>query len=423
MIQMVLSNRVKYSLGLIATALFFFCNAYSQQYLKKGYQKELLKIAGENRWILFEPNPVITGDPGTWDAGALGSMSVLIVKDTLHLYYESWGVRGEGWDHSDYASLQIGHATSVDGINWTKDQHNPIIPKGEEGSFDYLGTWDPFVLHEDGVFKMWYGGGVKPNEIGYATSKDGSRFIKQKQISFDLKAVEDMHVVHDISASKYYMYYWHRAAKGGATLLRAASKNETDFDFSKAEPVVIEGEVYPGRYKFTHVFMEEGKWVMFYSNFLPATGCVDATVRFATSDDGVNWQLIHNHMLDGMDAEVVKAGRELYLMYYAPQGFFDRANCDIRLAVYRGKLEDMETHTALVENNIETRENIFKELTLRDLGKYSKQHELSSAEKECLFPVLKERSRCIYEITTTMHGDAQKNSSSKVYEGIRIKNY
>ena len=33
-------------------------------------------------------------------------------------------------DWSDFTSLQIGHATSPDGIHWTKDPANPILPKG-----------------------------------------------------------------------------------------------------------------------------------------------------------------------------------------------------------------------------------------------------------------------------------------------------
>ena len=405
--------RVRVSIIILLAGLFFQGNAFSQHFLRSEYQRELRKIAGESSWRLFDENPVITGDPGSWDAGALGSMSVLIVNGTLHLYYESWGVRGEGWNHSDYASLQIGHATSVDGINWTKDAQNPVIPIGEKGDFDFQGTWDPFVLFEEGIYKMWYGGGVKPNEIGYATSIDGSRFTKQKQLSHNLNAVEDMHVVHDAQTGKYYMYFWHRAAKGGAVLLRAESRNETDYDFSKPESVLIEGEIYPGRYKFSHVFQEQDLWWMYYSNFTPATGCVDATVRCAVSDDGVNWKLIHNQLLDGMDAEIVKAGRELYLMYYAPQGYFDRSACDIRLAVYNGKLSDMETRTDPVAFSNDRLEIIFTELALKDLEKFTGQYDLSSKDQERVLPILKERSRCMHEIGRILQGEEQVAAMKK----------
>ena len=67
------------------------------------------------------------------------------------MYYEAWGVRGDS--AADYKSLQIGHATSTDGVNWVKDPVNPVLPKGNGSDWDCDGTWDPFVLRENGVFK------------------------------------------------------------------------------------------------------------------------------------------------------------------------------------------------------------------------------------------------------------------------------
>ena len=82
---------------------------------------------------------------------------------------------GRPWPSSqDYRSLQIGHATSRDGLHWTKDPANPVLPKGTASAWDREGTWDPFVLHEDGVFKMWYGDGMDDHGgWGYAVSTDG----------------------------------------------------------------------------------------------------------------------------------------------------------------------------------------------------------------------------------------------------------
>ncbi|MHC4437897.1 MAG: hypothetical protein ACYS3S_11095, partial [Planctomycetota bacterium] len=84
---------------------------------------------------VHQANPVIRpGRKGQWDAGALGSMSVLKVGDILHMYYEAWGVRSEKeWDAKEYESLQIGHATSRDSIHWTKDPRNPVLPRGAKG--------------------------------------------------------------------------------------------------------------------------------------------------------------------------------------------------------------------------------------------------------------------------------------------------
>ncbi len=51
-------------------------------------------------WKAYDGNPVLSvGETDAWDAGALGSMSVLKVGDTFHMYYEAWGVRSDAvWD-------------------------------------------------------------------------------------------------------------------------------------------------------------------------------------------------------------------------------------------------------------------------------------------------------------------------------------
>ena len=53
---------------------------------------------------------------------------------------------------------QMGHATSQDGINWTKDTNNPVLTLGPSGSWD--DAWSAFgeVSYTDGAFKMWYSG-------------------------------------------------------------------------------------------------------------------------------------------------------------------------------------------------------------------------------------------------------------------------
>lgn len=135
-------------------------------------------------------------------AGALGSMTVVKVGDFYHMYYEAWGDQGTGG--LDYYSLQIGHAVSP----------------------------------------------------------DGSHFVKKGQIS-RLGNVEDIHVVHDTAKARYYLYYWDRRREP-LGLLRAESCNETDFDFGRAAPIKIEGEKYPGMYKFSHVFLDGGAWYMYY---------------------------------------------------------------------------------------------------------------------------------------------------------------
>jgi predicted GH43/DUF377 family glycosyl hydrolase len=196
------------------------CKTNSQSEASPSILDSLKQIASTEGFKPYEANPVLQpGEEGTWDAGALGSMSVLKVGDIFHMYYEAWGVRSEKeWDAAEYETLKIGHATSKDGIHWTKDPNNPVLPQGEKGEWDATGVWDPYVIYEDGSFKMWYGGGGGryPNYgWAYAVSEDGSNFKKKGLIGKNNRAgVEDVHVVHDKESGLYFLYYWHGHDEG-----------------------------------------------------------------------------------------------------------------------------------------------------------------------------------------------------------------
>ena len=346
-----------------------FCQAQNPPPLATQYQRmldgtlpgilttdQVRKLAGQGFWQPYQGNPVVAcGAEGEFDHAALGTPSVVKVGDIYHLYYETWEkpgaalvVKGKSkfggrisYDRptGDYTTLHIGHAISRDGVRWIKDPQNPVIGRGKEGEWDHVGTWDPFVIFEDGIFKMWYGAGVQRTcDWAYAESKDGTHFEKKGRISH-LGRVEDCHVVHDRASGKYLMYYWDRA-KQPMGLFVAESDGEMRFDFAGARPIRIEGEQYPGQYKFTHVIQENGRWYMFYANFSrPHAG--DAVTRLAVSADGYQWKSVNRNLLIGHDAEVILSANGLYLMYYGPLGYFDAMACDIRLAVFAGKLDDL----------------------------------------------------------------------------------
>ena len=302
--------------------------------------KSMELLAGRDEFQVYHGNPILApGDPDEWDAGAIGSMSVALVDGVYHMYYEAWGRPDPNVDGVDYATLQIGHAVSLDGVHWRKDPANPVLRKGAANEWDEKGTWDPFVIFEDGRFKLWYGGGIHPAcDWGYAESDDGSNFTKHGRIS-QLNHVEDDHVFHDDGAGRFYMYYWDRQHEPNG-LFRAESKNETDFDFAGAVPISIDGDYDHPMNKFTHVVREDGKWYMLYADFV-RPGCDESYTRLAVSDDGVKWKSVNRRLFEGHDADVLRVGESLYLAYYGPRGRFDQLDSDVRLAIYHGKLASL----------------------------------------------------------------------------------
>ena len=308
---------------------------------KKTYSiAELRETAGRGEWKPFAGNPVISpGSPGSWDSWNVATMNILKAGADYHLYYEGGSIGVE--------DFQIGHATSSDGVTWEKDAKNPVIPFGSAGEWDDRETWDPFVVFEDGLFKMWYGGttisdGRRDFQVGYAVSENGAEFRSRTKISdfpSDI-SVADMHLVHDHEKGLYRMFYLSREGDYWG-MFYADSPNETEFDFHNGKRLFIEGET--GKYRCTHVIVENDVWYMFYGyKFQPRSG-------LAVSDDGANWRRVNSNMFDGHDPEVLKAAEDLYLLFYCPS-IYDmghKPGCDIRVALLEGKIDDLVRSTDL----------------------------------------------------------------------------
>ena len=71
---------------------------------------------------------------------------------TYHLWYTG----------NDGMTLRIGHATSSDGINWTKDPANPVLDIGSPGAWDWLNVYGPSVVKVGAEYKLWYSGETLP---------------------------------------------------------------------------------------------------------------------------------------------------------------------------------------------------------------------------------------------------------------------
>jgi predicted GH43/DUF377 family glycosyl hydrolase len=122
-------------------------------------------------WERDPENPVLsTGGFGSWDDADILAPSVILVNDTLHMWYDGYG----GGD-----VLQIGHATSVDGISWDKDSDYPVLKRSDAGRWDYPHVRDSRVIHDGSGFHMFYTGGEWLSyDIGYAYSEDGKIWTK-----------------------------------------------------------------------------------------------------------------------------------------------------------------------------------------------------------------------------------------------------
>ena len=121
-------------------------------------------------WFKYQANPVLTrGSVGTWDDESVFPSRV-IYQDTV---YRMWYT---GWDGSFW---RTGHATSSDGVNWTKTDGNPVLSQGPQ-AWESGGSSEAYVIVTPTGYQMWYmGEDFSENwRIGYAASSDGLTWSK-----------------------------------------------------------------------------------------------------------------------------------------------------------------------------------------------------------------------------------------------------
>lgn len=118
-------------------------------------------------------------NPEKWDY--VGKADPMIIKDNniYKLWYTGAGII------DDKMVLQIGYATSDDGINWKKHKNNPVFTLGESKAWDDGSVSTPSVFYEGDQYVLLYTGidkpekGVESGSIGCATSDDGINWVRE----------------------------------------------------------------------------------------------------------------------------------------------------------------------------------------------------------------------------------------------------
>lgn len=181
-------------------------NKYSKGNFKIGHATS---TDGSN-WTKDSNNPVLTtGTAGTWENSWICIGDVLDAGTKYHLWYSGADTLS-GW-------VKIGHATSTDGLTWTKDPANPVLVAEGSGSWEYQRVELPSVLFDGAVYHMWYSAGISQLrwKIGHATSANGFIWTKDPLNpvlipgptgAWDSYSVAGMSVLS--SGGKYKMWYF-----------------------------------------------------------------------------------------------------------------------------------------------------------------------------------------------------------------------
>jgi len=93
--------------------------------------------------------------------------------------FKMWFAFADPWiliDGKPAVACHVGYAESENGIDWKREK-TPAV--GNKDSDHVVST--PFVIKEDGVYKMWYSYRGKKYRIGYAESHDGKTFTRMDE--------------------------------------------------------------------------------------------------------------------------------------------------------------------------------------------------------------------------------------------------
>lgn len=122
--------------------------------------------------------PVVSpGSSGAWDEGWVADPTV------IRRGANDWIMYFRGQDTLDNSgTIQIGLATSTDGVSWTKSGSNPVLTPGSAGAWDETHVLGPAAyLDPDGTrAHLWYAGEDSGGTqgLGYARSDDDTTFTK-----------------------------------------------------------------------------------------------------------------------------------------------------------------------------------------------------------------------------------------------------
>jgi predicted GH43/DUF377 family glycosyl hydrolase len=246
------------------------------------------------------------GGPGAWDGFSVFRPSVIYDNSSYKMWYS-----GE----SIYVIDGIGFANSTDGISWTRYSRNPVLNVGVVGTWDHGRVNDPWVIHENGIYKMWYTGVlymaftklIVAEQIGYATSPDGLNWTKYPGNpvlpygpvgSFNDKWVFRPVVIP--TGSSYTIYY-SSLSQNGTYGIGMATSND-GISWKKLDPVTMPSSSWDAYAASVGSITKEGNTLLMAYAAQSSKGS-PPQIGLANSTDGTNWTTFSkNPVINGGDS-------------------------------------------------------------------------------------------------------------------------
>ena len=185
-------------------------------------------VEGEECKVVEEsPRPVLLpGRVATFDEHGVTPSMAMCIEGKVYLYYTGWQRL-----NSVPFNFAIGLAVSEDGFTFRRYSEVPIIDRNEYSPFLIA---SPFVIYEDGKFRMWYVGGVKWEviedgadrkfkhyyNIRYAESEDGIKWVLYPTLCIDFRYENEYAIARPVVLKEkgiYRMWFSYREGPRGSS--------------------------------------------------------------------------------------------------------------------------------------------------------------------------------------------------------------
>lgn len=231
-------------------------------------------------WVKYEINPVLGGR-----LGAIYDACVLKNKDGTFQLYFSW-----------YDRNSIAVTESKDGVNWS----SPLICITAEGygiNRDHFNK--PCVIKKDGTYHLWYcHEDAVQSTIEYAVSNDGKKWTKKSGkpvltagLPWEKAAIQYPHVIWDCQERLFRMWYAAGEQAEPDAIGYAVSKDGLLWVKDKSNPIFKCDSKNPweqAKVGGCQVIKRKDDYLMFYTGYRDPG---HAQIGMARSKDGItNWE-------------------------------------------------------------------------------------------------------------------------------------
>ena len=240
-----------------------------------------------SKWVDHINNPVLSKYNTIYDNHGVGACFILKDNNNYKMWYTGISDNGLGF---------ILYAYSDNGLNWTKYSKTPVLFPDSSGDWDSYHVSPGPVIKEDGIYKMYYSGWKNMDGewyVGLATSLDGINWTKYQNNPILSGSDWDLHIGAQSIIKKdntYYMFYTGSPELYGRYIYNvgvATSKDGYNWQKYSGNPVMTKTQIWEGTgVAFPSVIYENGVFKMIYEGVKQENSALGS----AYSYDGYTWE-------------------------------------------------------------------------------------------------------------------------------------